>query len=311
MLIASVLIMAYVGLRSFYRDPRFGGDDPVLWHTLAQIEAGAKPGDAVILNDAAYGNFFMNYYRQRFPIYLMPDAPGERADPDKPPLVISDNPEVQAHPYTWVLLSRLAKKTNRWWFVTEFTPFSAGRTRPTEHFLVRHYFPVREVIARPTLRLIVFASFDAPTERTEPERTINADFGAATLVGFDLPRGNEIAPGSLLPVSLLWRHDGWPADLAPFDYGVNVSLINQDGVMVAQRAGSPIGSFGAMSRWVADRVYRDNHVLEIPANLPPGEYKLWVMLYDWRNSARLPIRNLASAADHVVLATIHVTNQAQ
>jgi hypothetical protein len=310
-LVGSFLGMAYMGLRSYYRDPRFGGDDPVLWQTLAQIKAEAKPGDGAILNDAAYGYFFMNYYRERFPIYLMPDSPGERTDPDKQPLVISDNPEAQAHPYTWVLLSRLAEDMTRWWFVTEFTPFSEGRTRPTEHFLARHYFPVREIIAEPTLRLILFAPFDAPTERAAPEQTVNADFGAATLVGFDLPRGNEIARGLVLPVSLVWRHEGWPADLAPFDYGVNVSLINQDGAVVAQRAGVPIGSFGAMSKWVKGKLYRDNHGLEIRSDLPPGEYKLTVLLYDWRNNARLPIRNGVGAADHVVLATIHISAQAQ
>jgi hypothetical protein len=311
LLISSILLMAYVGLRSLQHDPRFGGDDPVLWQTLAQINAQAKPGDAVILNDGAYSNFFMNYYRGLFPIYLMPDAPGERTDPGKQPLVISDNPEAQAHAYTWVLLSRLAKHTTRWWFVTEFTPFSAGRTRPTEHFLVRHYFPVREEIAEPTLRLILFAAFDAPSERTLPARTVNANFGAATLVGFDLPGGNEITPGSILPVSLVWQHDGWPANLAPFDYGVNVSLINTEGVVVAQRAGSPVGSFGAMSRWTPEKLYRDNHGLELRPDLPPGEYKLTVLLYDWRNNTRLPVRSVEGGADHVVLATIRVAHQTQ
>jgi hypothetical protein len=72
-----------IGLRSFYADPRYGGDDPTLHRLVNELEP--HPGDAVILNDAAYRYFFMNYYTAREPIYVMPDAPGERSEPGKPP----------------------------------------------------------------------------------------------------------------------------------------------------------------------------------------------------------------------------------
>jgi hypothetical protein len=311
-LIAVLVITASaigIGLRSFYADPRYGGGDPTLHQLVSELEP--HPGDAVILNDAAYRTFFMNYYTAREPIYVMPDAPGERSEPGKLPAVVTDNPEEQAHPYTWVLLSRLARSTSRWLFVTEFNQYSPGRTRPTEHFLIRHYFLEHERQWSNTARLLIFQPVEAPPDRQLPACTASVDFGAARLTGFDLPpgsTGSTIRAGSMLPVSLVWTHEGWPADLTPFDYGVNISLVSADGRVVAQYAGSPLGTFGAMSRWTPGASYRDNHALAVPADAPPGDYELRVLVYDWRDGRPLPIRNApdGSPRDYAVIERVHI-----
>ena len=64
-----------------------------------------------------------------------------------------------------------------------------------------------------------------------------------------------------------------------------------------------------MTLWTQGGYYRDNHALELPASLPPGEYELWVLVYDWRDGKALALRNASSAsgADHVVIAKIRVT----
>src|SRR5262249_30300348 len=142
-----VPLTIYIGLSSFYTDPRFGGDDAVPWQILDRLNADMRPGDAILLNDESYRRFFTNYYKGHVPIYLLPDAPGERSTPDRQPDVITDNPDAQVNAYTWTMLSQLSRTTSRWWFVTEFTPFSQNRVRPNEHFLARHFFPVREVIS--------------------------------------------------------------------------------------------------------------------------------------------------------------------
>jgi hypothetical protein len=117
---------------------------------------------------------------------------------------------------------------------------------------------------------------------------------------------------SLFPVSLVWRHEGWPADLAPFDYSVNVSLVGpegKEGKVVAQYAGSPLGSFGALSRWTQGLNYRDNHALAVPADVPPGDYELRVLMYDWRDGKPPPVRNApdGSPRDHAVIARVHIS----
>jgi hypothetical protein len=304
-------LMFYGGLRSYYGDQAYDGHNPVLWTVLDKLNAEMRPGDMVLLNDSTYRNFFMNYYRRREPVYVVPDAPGERLEPPKPPEIASNNPDEQAHLYSPMLFSRLALRASRWWFLTEFSPFTTDRLRPTEHFLVRHYFPARNAVDEPTARLILFAPIDALPDTVPPwpAHPVNADYGAATLVGFDLPGGTAVKPGTLLPVSLLWRHDGWSGDVPPFDYSVNVSLIDRNGVTVAQRAAQPVGTFAPMSLWVPGGYYRDNHALELPADLPPGDYELWVLIYNWSSRTNLPVRNAPAGepGDHVVITTVHVS----
>jgi hypothetical protein len=307
----SLVIMLYGGLRAFYTDVRMGGSNPALFEMLDRIDAGLRPGDAVLLNDASFRLIFMNYYKRPEPAYLMPVAPGERLDLDQPPEIVTNNPEDRPHPIISEMLARLAQTTSRWWFVTEFGPFSKGRLRPIEQYLVRHYFPVDEVYSDPNVaRLLRFAPISAPPDRVPPwpQYPVNANFGAATLVGFDLPRGTTIKRGMMLPVALLWRHEGW-GDVPPFDYSINVSLINKEGAAVAQRAQPPLATFGPMSQWVDGGYYHDNHALEVPANLPPGDYELWVLIFDWRDGHRLPVRSATGATgDHVMIATIRVTS---
>jgi hypothetical protein len=309
----SMALMLYVGLRTFYQDVRFTDNNTILWTVLDRLNAEIRPGDAVILNDAAYRNFFMNTYRRRQPIYLMPLAEGERLELDKPPKIATGNPDERIHPYTTELLARLSQNTSRWWFVTEFGPFSQGRLRPVEHYLVRHYFTGREVIGESNVRLLTFSPTSAPPDWIPPwpAYPVDADFGAGRLVGFDLPTGEVIRRGTpMLPVALLWRHEGWPADLPPFDYSINVSLINRDGAVVTpERGAQPIGGFAPMMQWSNGGYYRDNHALELPPDLPPGEYELWVKIFDWRNGAPLAVRNVVGDApkDHLVIARITVT----
>ncbi len=309
----AVVVMIFGGLRSYYRDQRYGADNPLLWAMLDKMDRGMRPGDVALLNSGAFLRFFMNYYKQPELIYALPDAPGEKPDLERPPEVVTTNPDERIHPFTSIMLARLAQRTasNRWWFVTEFSPFSQGRFRPNEHYLARHYFPAQEVVSDAHARLILYAPISAPPDRIPPWPVYRAeaDYGPAKLVGYDMPRGITIKRGSMLPISLLWRHDGWPAGMAPFDYSINVSLISPEGAAVAQRAVPPLGTFGPMSLWVKGGYYHDNHALEVPADLPPGKYDLWVLIFDWRDGKNLPLRSAKAGqpADHIVLATITVT----
>lgn len=304
-LLASLAIMLGGGLRAYYRDVRYGGSDPTLWKVRDALRASLRPGDAIILSSRTYRPFFMNYYKGDAPIYTLPNAQGELLNPGETPYVVSDYQEERAEPVLQIMLARIAARSQRWWYLTEYTPFMINRYRVTESYLARHYFPVEEVISEERARLILYAPVSAPPESalTWPAYPVNADFGAATLVGFDAPRGLTTKPGHLLPISLLWRHDGWPADLEPFDYSVNLSLRNGDGSLRTERAAGPMGTFGRMSLWQPG-YYRDNHALRLPDDTPPGEYVLWALVFDWRVSRLLPLRNLPG--DYVVLATVRV-----
>ncbi|HVO43980.1 MAG TPA: hypothetical protein VMT34_15225, partial [Aggregatilineales bacterium] len=216
-------------------------------------------------------------------------------------------PDGRVSPYLPMLLARLAPRSTRWWFVTQYAPFTQGRRRVTESYLARHYYPAQEIVSQDTARLILYAPLNAPPDVIPPlpANPVRFDFGAVTLVGYDLDR-TDYQQGEFIPLSLLWNKPDWPTGMEPFDYSVNVALIAADGADVAQRAGTPIGSFGLMSTWVSGGYYRDNQALA--AEVPPGDYALWVSVYDWRDGHKLPVTGVGAAGDHVVLAQIHIAN---
>ncbi|HLY25234.1 MAG TPA: hypothetical protein VKQ72_02770, partial [Aggregatilineales bacterium] len=306
--LATLCLCLYVGLRAYAADPFYTGNYSQALQALERLKGLTQPGDAIILNDSFYRRIFMNYYRGNTPVYELSDAPGERLGANPTPEVITDNPEGQAPPAETLVLARLASTSSRWWFVTEFGPYSQGRLRPTEKFLDRHYFPVQEVMSSSDLRVIEYAPIPAPPDGVPPwpSDKIGADFGAVYLIGDDIS-SKQVKAGNILPVSLLWRHDQWPIGLQPFDYSVNVSLVSPAGNVVAQRAGPPVGGFGQISQWASGSYYRDNHALALPSDLAPGEYELWVVVYNWQDNSRLPIRNMpGNSEDHVVIAHIQV-----
>ncbi|MFN8421514.1 MAG: phospholipid carrier-dependent glycosyltransferase [Anaerolineae bacterium] len=298
-LLPTLLLTLYLGLRAIYVDPRYGADNPSLWTALDTITNQSRAGDALILDNRTYRPFFMNYYRGDAPIYVLPNPPGEVLEPGKPPDVISDLPEEQAHPYTQIMLARIAKFTGRWWYVTEYTPFSVGRNRATEHYLARHYCAGSTILNLSDLRLIEYSPISAPLDTIPPLplHRADVDFGAARLIGYDLPVPTAHA-GEMLPVSLLWKHEGWAQGIEPFDYSINVSLIDAQGKSWAQRAEAPLGSFGQMSTWQVGGYYRDNVALALPDDLPVGKYDLWVLIFDWRDNHSL--------RDPYVLTTITI-----
>lgn len=304
--LAALIGTLYIGLRAVYPDPRYGGDDSTLWSALRLIEATLKPGDVLIVNSDAYRPFIANYYKRGNPAYVIPTPEGETVDPDNPPRILSANPEARANPYFQSLFARLAERSQRWLFLTEYTPFTPNRHRVTEEFLARHYFPAQELFSAPTARLLTFAPIGAPPMRIPPfpKHTADVPFGMATLIGFDLPRGTRYRAGDFLPISLLWRAEGFPSDLDLLDYSVNLSLIDANGFTVAQRVAQPRGTFGGFTIWQAGALYRDHHALQLPADLPAGTYELWLLLTDWRDGSALPLRN--GSGDRAVLVTVEI-----
>jgi len=156
-------------------------------------------------------------------------------------------------------------------------------------------------------RAVAFSTIAAPppTAAAWPEHTSGATFGEALrLVGYDIPGGTAWQAGEVLPVSLLWETVTTPAR----DLTVGLFL-TQDGALVAQRDSFPANHFEFTSNWRAGSLHRDNHGLQLPDDLAPGTYELWVVLYWWEMPAdRLPVvgSNGDPLGDHAVLTTITI-----
>ncbi|MBE7513729.1 MAG: hypothetical protein HS103_13055 [Anaerolineales bacterium] len=308
--VMSLALLTFLTLRAYYPDPRYGGDDPQLAATFHALSAAIRPGDTVILENRTYRPYVMNYDKGANPIYALPYAQGERQNPAEPPFVQSEDMEERAEPFFQIVFARLAGRASagaQWWFITENTPFTPDRYRVTEHYLARHYFPIRVLESDPPTWVIAYAPIPAPPlfVPPNPARLLNADFGGIVLSGVDLPRGETLAAGDVFPISLLWRFDGFAEGVEPFDYSVNVSLVDSAGVVRAQRAETPLGSFGQMTTWVRGGYYRDNHALALPATLPAGEYEVWVLVFDWRTGGNLPLRG-DEAGEYIIAGRVRV-----
>jgi hypothetical protein len=305
----SAVITLGGGLYAIRQDPRYAGNFQPLHDLLAELEPQLDPSDAVVLNDYTYSEFFMNYYKLAQPVvYTLPLSPGERSSPEQPPQKVSTNPEDLIHFSDTIIFADLARRHDRVWLVINSSRFVPWSVRPVEQYLTRHYFPVSEVESTDITRAVLFDMTPAPdaTIAAWPAQRVDAAFGdSLRLDGFDIPGGNAYKPGDIVPVSLLWE------TLAPVpqDYTVGVFLVTTDGTLLAQHDAFPANYFEHTQSWRPGSLHRDNHGLQLPDTLPPGEYELWVVLYWWEAPAdRLPVTDVEGRAvgDHAVLTTIIV-----
>ncbi|NLX10048.1 MAG: hypothetical protein GXY36_10365 [Chloroflexi bacterium] len=306
---AAVALVLGVGLYAIRLDPRYYGDFAPTRDLLRQLEAQARPGDVIVLNDNFYAEFFMNYYKRRDPaVWTLPQSPGERGSLEQAPQVESPNPDDLIHLSNTLTLNHLAQRHERLWLVLNTSRFIPWSVRAVEHYLARHYFSLGEIYATDVARAVLFDTAIGPpaTALAWPEQRADVVFGESLhLVGYDLPRGRVLAAGESLPVSLLWQ----AVDSVDRDYTVGVLLLDASGSVVAQRDSFPVSYFEHTQQWRTGSYHRDNYALALPDMLPPGDYALWVVVYWWEAPGdRLPVSGPDGEpqGDHAWLGTITV-----
>ncbi len=291
-LLPATLVIAalLVGVRALHDDPRYVAGYEDFTALVESIDDAITHGDdhAVLVERGIYldsDRVFMNRLTTPDLVAILPDAPGE--DYGQGAQVITDNlveqlGRVNARTLNWTFLAY--KHT---WLVTTSSPFDPGKQRPIEQIYVQYAYPIEEISTSDRARAIhALTTSVPPDENTPPNITVNATFGEAlTLEGYDLPAGTTYAAGDVVPVSLAWL----PVAPLDFDYHVNLYIAGVDGVPVVQRSGGPQASFGAMTAWPVDQRQRDNHGLQLPAELAPGAYTLNLVVYNWESGERLPI----------------------
>ncbi|MGQ9889898.1 MAG: hypothetical protein ACUVSX_15640 [Aggregatilineales bacterium] len=304
---------AWGGLRAIYQDALYLGDRPQLHALLPLLEAAAGPEAVALVADPEYMPFLLNYARFASPrLVTLPYHPGERSSPEQTPQVVSDNPIFLLEQNSAPLIHALAQTRDYLWLVASSGPYVPWAVRPVERFMAAHYFVLGEQESAPDARLIAYSAASAPDPFAfrGPERLSDVLFGRSLrLVGFDLPRGTVYEPGAALPISLYWQAEARVTK----DYTVAWFLRDATGWEVQQGMDSePVAGFMPTSVWEPGVPVRDNRALRVPADLAPGQYQLWVVLYD--RDAHGSVANLpAVGADTrdgyigVLPATITVT----
>jgi len=104
---------------------------------------------------------------------------------------------------------------------------------------------------------------------------------AIRLAGAEFP--SLWQPVSDHTVTLRW----YAAEPVPTDYTIFLHLRDADGQLVAQADGPPLGGWYPTSWWVPGEWVTDDHAFPLPADTPPGDYRLVAGLYDPATGARL------------------------
>ncbi len=119
---------------------------------------------------------------------------------------------------------------------------------------------------------------------TRPEMATAVDVTLseqATLVGFSLA-DTTVAAGDTVELALVWQG---VAEMSE-SYRVFVHLLAEDGRLVAQSDGLPASWARPTTGWLPGEFITDPHRLTLPADLPPGRYRLVTGLY-LPNASRL------------------------
>ena len=114
------------------------------------------------------------------------------------------------------------------------------------------------------------------------------------LLGYDAP-AEPLTAGEAFPVSLYWQA---VAPLAA-PYSTYVHVLDGDGAPVWTGSDHrPGGDYLPAPLWLPGQVIRDEHVLTIPADAAPGEYRLLVGMYEYPS--------LMGHGDAIVLGSVEV-----
>lgn len=136
-----------------------------------------------------------------------------------------------------------------------------------------------------------------------PSMSQSAWLGEAIhLLGYDLEgavAGERLIPGQALQVTLTWQAEATPNH----NYTVFVQLLDGANQVRAQHDGQPGDGALITTTWAPGEYVRDEHSLELPQDLPSGDYRLIVGMYLPDSGERLPVLDQSGqvVGDHISL----------
>lgn len=146
------------------------------------------------------------------------------------------------------------------------------------------------------------------TELPSISNPLQAEFGQPPIIelhGYELST-DQPAIGDQLDLSLFWRSLSDDIDLS---YTVFVHLTPADSdIPITQADAKPVSGFRPTTSWRSGEVISDRHQLDIPTEIKPGIYDLWIGLYDAGTDLRLPVfrANEAIEIDRLFLKELQV-----
>ncbi len=255
---AFCLLYLFGNLGWLYYQPNFQRDD--VRGLVARIESELREGDAVLVSAAGLQEVLSYYYRGEAPVYGLPTSSDEEATRSRTRAIIDSHDRIQ------VVFYGAAEQDPK--LVVE-------RTLNQEAFEISDEWV-------DDLRYLQYAS---PKPLREPIRA-DIQFGADIRLRSFALSDEGIAAGDLLLAELVWTAEATPS----WRYKVFLQLLDAEGRLVAQRDSEPAGGSARTTSWRPGETVVDKHALLIPGDLPAGEYRLIVGLYDISDpNSRLPV----------------------
>lgn len=166
-------------------------------------------------------------------------------------------------------LAQIIRTAPRVWFVTDALRLATRYDGDFQRMVVAQFDPAYQ--ERGVTALVAQGWRPEPAYTASRPFATPLAFGRLALTGW---RAGALAPGQPLPVELTWQA------IAPIDQQLNTSLrlVNTEGVTVAQQDGPPARGILPTNLFFASAL-PDRKTLTPPADLPPGRYRLEVVVY--------------------------------
>ena len=280
-----LLVVVFFAIRAIYPvDNYYLGERSDL-HAIRDIAIDrSEAGDVIFLNDPDYVNFFYNYGKvgQRR-VVTFNYHPGDRGSFEQELAIVSDNPAELLSESTIPVVHHLADRHRKMWLLTSGGPEIPWSMRPLERFLGQRYYRLGVFKTAPDVRLLEYSTVNAPDaygflgSEVPTDLRFTFDNGEALdLVGYTLPVDNEFEPGETLALSIYWRTNSTPTLL----YTVAWFLADESGAIVAEGENSwPGATFEPTTTLMPGVPIWDHRALDLPDDLPDGDYRIWVRLY--------------------------------
>ena len=111
------------------------------------------------------------------------------------------------------------------------------------------------------------------------------DFGGQIKLLATTVEPNAVSAGQSMTATLYWQ----AARVPDKDHTVFVHLLDAQGQQVANADSMPQANRYPTSFWDVDEIVPDAHRIDLPSDLPPGQYQIVIGWYDLATGARLPI----------------------
>ncbi len=274
---AGLGLVALLSLKNYYFDPAYA-KSPNWRGVVAYLEATARLDEVVVLNLPDPG--FYHYYHGPMPV--------EASPPDS--LSTIGVPAAEA---------QLRQLRDRYQHIRFF--FSPSPLYDPEGFVGQWL----ETCCEKTSDTFVYGfrvqAFDTPSGSLAARQPYPVEFEKGiTLTGYRV-LNPQLRAGEAIHLTLYWTARERVAE----SYTVFVHLLAADGFNVAGADNLPRDGSYPTDQWLVSEMVIDPHLVPLPADMPPGDYRLDVGLYRLDTGQRLMGRDASGVeADHVLLPVI-------